>query len=153
MPSRKKRVKLERVLRRALISGTTASLTSVAVLALASRVERGSAPQALNATSHWWHGDRAARVWRWDAAHTGTGYATHLLATIFWAAFYEAWQETRPTQVLATRAGRAAAVSTLAAVVDYTVTPHRFTPGWELVISKRAMAIVYVAMAAGFALA
>ena len=33
---------------------------------------------------------------------------------------------------------------------DYTVTPRRFTPGWELVLSKRSMALVYGAMAAGF---
>lgn len=141
------------MLRRAIVSGTVASLTSVAALAVASLAERGSAPQGLNATSHWWHGDRAARVRRLDLAQTGTGYATHLLATIFWACFYEAWQEGRPTRNLATQAGRAAAVSTAAAIVDYTVTPVRFTPGWELVISKRAMALVYAAMAGGFLLA
>jgi len=43
----------------------------------------------------------------------------------------------------------AVAVSTFAAVVDYTVTPKRFTPGWEFVLSHRSMAIAYAAMAAG----
>ena len=46
---------------------------------------------------------------------------------------------------------RAASVAALAAAVDYTITPKRFTPGWELVLSKGAMAVVYAAMAAGFA--
>ena len=44
-------------------------------------------------------------------------------------------------------------MSAFAAAVDYTVTPHRFTPGWELVLSKGGMAVVYAAMAAGFAVA
>ena len=64
---------IERVLRRALVSGSVASATSGVALAAMSLAERGSAPQALNATSHWLHGDRAARVRRLDVAHTGTG--------------------------------------------------------------------------------
>ena len=36
-----------------------------------------------------------------------------------------------------------------AAAVDYLATPKRFTPGWEFVLSKRAMALTYAAMAAG----
>ena len=47
--------------------------------------------------------------------------------------------------------GRATAIAALAAAVDYTITPHRFTPGWELVLSRRGMALAYAAMAAGFA--
>ena len=144
---------IERVLRRALVSGSVASATSGVALAAMSLAERGSAPQALNATSHWLHGDRAARVRRLDVAHTGTGYATHLAATIFWAALYEAWQEARPAADLPSRASRGALVAALAAVVDYTITPKRFTPGCELVITRRAMAAVYAAMAAGFAIA
>ena len=42
-------------------------------------------------------------------------------------------------------------VSAIAAAVDYGATPKRFTPGWELVLSKRAMAAAYLAMAAGLA--
>jgi hypothetical protein len=37
--------------------------------------------------------------------------------------------------------------------VDYEATPKRFTPGWELVLSKRSMAATYVAMALGLAAA
>jgi hypothetical protein len=44
----------------------------------------------------------------------------------------------------------AALTSAVAAAVDYTITPHRFTPGWELVLSKRSMAVGYAGMAAGF---
>ena len=40
-------------------------------------------------------------------------------------------------------------MAAVAAAVDYLATPKRFTPGWEFVLSKRAMALTYAAMAAG----
>ena len=135
---------------RALVSGAGGCLASVAALALVARAEGRRAPQPLNATSHWLHGDKAARYRGVDAARTGTGLATHLAATIFWAALFEAWEGARPRRG---RLARAAAVSAFAAAVDYTVTPRRFTPGWELVLSKRGMALAYAAMAGGFAAA
>ena len=133
---------------RALVSGTGGCLASVTALAAVALVEGKAAPQPLNATSHWFNGDRAARYRGLDAAHTGTGLATHLAATIFWATLFEAWKGSRRRPG---RLGRAAAVSALAAAVDYTITPHRFTPGWELVLSKGGMALVYAAMASGLA--
>lgn len=135
---------------RALLSGSAGCLASVAALAVVALAEGKAAPQPLNATSHWLNGDEAARYRGLDAAHTGTGLATHLAATIFWATLFEAWEGPRRRPG---RLGRAAAVSALAAAIDYTITPHRFTPGWELVLTKRAMACVYAAMAGGFALA
>ena len=47
--------------------------------------------------------------------------------------------------------GSALVVSAVAAAVDYGATPKRFTPGWEYVLSKRAMAVAYAAMAFGLA--
>ncbi len=135
---------------RALVSGSCGCLASVAALALVARAEGKAAAQPLNATSHWLNGDRAASFRGVDAARTGTGLATHLTATVFWASLFEAWEGPRRRPG---RLGRAAAVSAFAAAVDYTVTPHRFTPGWELVLSKGGMAVVYAAMAAGFAVA
>jgi len=40
-------------------------------------------------------------------------------------------------------------MAAIAAAVDYGITPKRLTPGWELVLSKRAIALAYVAMAFG----
>ena len=40
-------------------------------------------------------------------------------------------------------------MSAIAAGVDYGPTPKRFPPGWEFVLSKRAMAVAYAAMAIG----
>ncbi len=135
---------------RAVVSGLYRCLASVAALASVAWAEGKAGLQPLNATSHWLHGDRAARFRGLDAAHTGIGFATHLGATIFWAGFFEAWEARSRRRG---RFARAAVVSVLAVAVDYTVTPHRFTPGWELVLSKRGMAVVYAAMAAGFAVA
>ena len=106
--------------------------------------------QPINATSHWLYGDRAARVRRASVDHTTIGLLTHQAATIFWALSFETSLAVRPVRGAPALAARAAQIATLAAIVDYTVTPKRFTPGWELVLSKRAMAAAYIALAAGF---
>ncbi len=135
----------------ALASGTIATVTSTAALALLARREGKGPAQPLNATSHWLYGDEAAAFPRGDVDHTPIGLATHYAATIFWALFFEAWVARRPLRGGMATLGGATAVAALAATVDYTITPKRFTPGWEMVLSKGAMALVYAAMAAGFA--
>ena len=142
-----------RILSRAIVSGSVASVTSTLALAAVALAEGKGAAQPLNATSHWLNGDGAAKISGADAGHTLVGLGTHCTATVFWALFFEAWLAARPTRNPAVVVGRAAAIAALAAAVDYTITPKRFTPGWELVLSKRAMALVYAAMAAGFAAA
>ena len=139
------------LLARAAVSGTAASVASTVALGLVARAE-GKAPlQPLNATSHWLNGDGAGAFEGADLVHTGVGYATHHAATIFWALFFEGWTAGRPALSPASVAGGALALSAIAAAVDYGPTPKRFTPGWELVLSKRSMAVVYGAMAAGLA--
>ena len=132
---------------RVLLSGTAATLTSTAALAVLARAEGKGAAQPVNSTSHWRHGTRAAAVTAVDAAHTGVGFATHYAACLFWAALFEAL----PGRIPAATARNAAGVSALAALVDYKATPRRFTPGWEFVLSRPAMAGAYAAMAAGLA--
>ena len=139
-----------RFLVRTLVAGVSGALASTAMLAVAARREGHGAGRPLNATSHWLHGDAVARRDGIDAAHTGVGLGTHVAATLFWASLFELWMHDRPTRDRGDVATRAAVVAGLAAAVDYTVTPRRFTPGWELVLSKRSMALVYAAMAAGF---
>ena len=135
---------------RVLVSGSLASLASALTLAAASRREGHSAPRPLNATSHWLHGDSAAACEGADWRHTGVGYATHHTATMLWAAFFEALRTYSSRSDAAAVVRDAAIASTTAAIVDYTITPHRLTPGWELALSKRSMALAYAAMAAGF---
>ena len=135
----------------ALLSGLTATATSTVALA-ATAVAEGKGPaQPLNATSHIVYGDEAARYRDADVDHTIVGLGTHAAATVFWAAAFETSLVLRPPRTPAALVGRAGSIALMAALVDYTITPKRFTPGWELVLSKTSMAVVYAAMAAGFA--
>lgn len=136
---------------RTTVSGTLGSLASTAALMIMSEAEGRSPWQATNATAHWLHGPIAAAVPRLDLDHTGVGYATHHLATTFWALGYEWWMGSQQRVTPGAAFGTALAVSAIAAVVDYGATPKRFTPGWEYVLSKRAMAAAYGAMALGLA--
>ncbi len=138
------------ILRMAAISGTAAGASSTLALALLARSRGLSPAQPANATSHWLHGDRAARARRADLSHTGVGLLTHQAATLFWATIFEAWMGRRRVMLLP-MLQHAMAMSAVAAAVDYIATPHRFTPGWELVLPKRDMAAAYVAMALGLA--
>ena len=70
---------------------------------------------------------------------------------MFWASLFEGQAGRHGPLAPLPLLRDAAAVSAFAALVDYTVTPKRFTPGWEFVLSKRSMAVAYAAMAAGLA--
>lgn len=134
---------------RAAIGGSVAAALSTLALISAAKAEGKAALQPLNATSHWLNGDAAANVETVDARHTAVGYATHHAATIFWAALFELRPgRTRETPFRLAR--NAVAMAAIAAGVDYLATPERFTPGWELVLTKRSMAWSYLALAAGF---
>lgn len=115
------------------------------------QAEGKGAWQPTNATSHWLNGEQAAAVRSVDLVHTGVGFATNHAATVFWAAFFESWLAWRGRSRPAIAVRGALAVSAIGAAVDYGATPKRFTPGWEFVLSKRAMALTYGAMAVGLA--
>jgi hypothetical protein len=143
--------RLVRMLPLALVSGTVASATSSVALAFLARAEAKGALQPVNATSHWLNGERAASVRRADFAHTAVGYVTHHAATVFWAVLFERWIGARRPVAPLTMLRDALVLSAFAAAVDYGATPKRFTPGWEFVLSKQAMATAYAAMALGLA--
>jgi hypothetical protein len=135
---------------RALFSGSLASVAAALALTGASKAESRSAAAPLNATSHWLHGDSAAAREDFDMAHTGVGYATHHAAAILWAGLFEALRQRSQRSELPVVARDAVIASATAAIVDYVFTPHRLTPGWELVLSKRSMSLAYAAMAVAF---
>lgn len=138
---------------RAAISGTVAALAAAGALVLLAKLEGRSAPQPLNATSHWLYGDDAARICGTDVQHTATGFATHHAASTLWGGLFE-WLRERDKSPSFGRVVRDATItSAVAAVVDYTITPRRFTPGWELMLTKKSMALAYLAMASGFIVA
>ena len=134
----------------AFVSGSVTSLVSTAGLALLAEAE-GKAPlQPLNATSHWLNGDIAATLRNADARHTVVGYATHHASCLFWAVPFAAWQATRPAPIGGKLMCDAVLMAAVAAAVDYGATPKRFTPGWELVLSKTGMVAAYGVLALGF---
>ena len=134
---------------RALLTGTVASVAAAGALALLAKAEGKGALQPVNATSHWLHGRTAARNDALDARHTLVGFATHYASAVFWALPFEFWRTRRRAPSTGTLLLGACVTSAVAAAVDYGLTPKRFTPGWELVLSKRSMAVTYGVLALG----
>lgn len=130
-----------------LVTGSVA----IAALAALAKMEGKHAAQPVNSTSHWLHGEKAARVGRIDAAHTGVGLATHHASALFWALPFEAWLAAHPPRSPVELARDAAVMSMIAAIVDYGITPKRLTPGWELTLSRKSMAGAFAGLALGLA--
>ena len=138
---------------RVLGSGTLASLASAAVLAWRGRRETGSPFAAINAPAHWLWGRESLHRDGPSLRHTLTGAVVHHASSLFWAVFYEWLQSRRASRGAATVVADAAATTAVAAVVDLKLTPQRLTPGFERRLSRPSLAGVYVAFAAGLALA
>jgi hypothetical protein len=135
----------------ALVSGTIASAAMAATLALLAKNRRNGALQPINATSHWLHGAQAGSVRDADLPHTGVGLGTHHAAAVLWAFLFENWLATRPPRTPMLLLRDASVMTAIAAVVDYGLTPKRFTPGWEEVLPPRSIGVAYAAMALGLA--
>ena len=138
-------------LARALVSGTFASLATTVALTVLSRGAGRPAVAPINATSHWIHGDEAARAPTLDVSRTLVGYATHHASSMFWAYLFERMAGLRGRPGAPVLFRNAAAIAAVAAVVDYGVVPRRLTPGWELVLPKRSIATTYAVLAIGLA--
>lgn len=139
--------------RDALVTGTSASALSTAVLAALGARQSSGAAGPINAISHWYWGEEAARTDEIDVKHTLAGFITHEMAAIFWAVFFERFfgeRAARDTQAAFVGAGITAA---MAATIDYTITPKRLTPGYEKRLSPWSLVLVYGAFALGLALA
>jgi hypothetical protein len=140
-------------LREGFIAGSVASILSVAALLVAGRrgPQRPAAP--VNAISHWLWGDGALHQDEPSLRHTASGYLIHHAASVFWGVLHaRAWGERaeakRPLPALA----GAAVAAGVACFVDFRMTPHRLTPGFEHRLSRPALAGVYTCFAIGLAL-
>jgi hypothetical protein len=142
----------QRWLQRVLTDGTLASVLSGLVLAWRGRGDTGSAVAAVNAPSHWLWGHEALRRNDTTARHTLLGALVHQASSVFWAFFYDALQRRRRRPTPASAFVDAAAVTTLAAVVDLKVVPERLTPGFERRLSDRSLWWVYVSFGVGLAI-
>lgn len=138
--------------RTGLLAGAAAGEVTGAVLAALSWRQSGSVWRVFNATSHWVWGPRAGDLRDADIAHTATGIGTHYAASMFWGAIFGAWVSRRRNPTPAGIMGDAALVAGVAAVVDYGLMPRRLSPGWELALPPRGVALGFCAMAAGLAL-
>ena len=134
-----------------LATGSVASLATFVGLAMAAEAEDLAPLRPINATSHWLNGDFAGLHSGADRRRTGVGIATNHAACLFWALPFMAWQRRRPAATPAALMRDALVMSAVAAAVDYGATPKRFTPGWELVLSKGGMVGAYAALAVGLA--
>jgi hypothetical protein len=137
------------LLTRAFVSGTVAGIATAIAASLAGRRAAGSYAAPLNATSHVAWGNAAARENQLSLKHTASGFALNHGACVFWALFYEWFAGPRPSRSRAATGG--AAVAAAAYVIDYHVVPQRLTPGFELRLPARALALIYVALGAGLA--
>jgi hypothetical protein len=129
-------------------SGAIAAVLSSVVVAACSACEARAPVAGVNAASQWLWGRRAKRHTKPSWRYTAVGYLVHHVSSLIWAGIYEAWCLRRPAPPRVS-AGRAAAVAVAACVVDYTITPRRFRPGFERHIGRTSMAAVYVAFGTG----
>lgn len=137
---------------RALLAGSCASILSAVALAVAGRREVGSAAAPLNAVSHWYWDREALHRRDVDVPHTVVGYITHHGASLFWAALLSVFLRSRPTLDTVPRTVAACfATSAIACVVDFKLTPERFTPGFEHRLSRRSLAMTYLLFGLGLA--
>jgi hypothetical protein len=141
----------------AVISGSSASVLSAAVLSGFSKMEEGSAAGGLNGPSQWFLGEEAGYSREASLQQTGLGYGIHHSTSIFWASFYEYFcgrsngnrlQRISPGQVVM----EAVTMATAAYVVDYGLTPKRLQPGFDKHVSPAGMVATYAAFAAGLAI-
>lgn len=133
-----------------LCSGLAAGLASASAACTGAR-RAGHAPYAaLNAVTHCVWPDASSQE-RPSIRYTALGATIHMGSAVFWGVLFEALRgrRSRPAGIV----GAAAATALVAYVVDYHVVPKRFTPGFETHLPKRSLAMTYVALAAGFAIA
>lgn len=130
------------------LSGAVASVLSSVVVAACSACEARATFAGVNAASQWLWGRGAKRHTRPSWRYSAVGYLVHHFSSLLWAGVYEWWCLRRPA-LPRTLATRAAVVASAACVVDYTVTPKRFRPGFERHIGRASIAAVYVAFGVG----
>lgn len=131
------------------LAGMTSSIAVALTAMLRSRLEGRSAWRPLNAISHITWGRHAAKQKDRTIRYTGIGLMLNWVACMFWAGCYQACRRSIPRDSFVTAAAIGAGTSALAYFTDYHVVPRRFSPGFELSLSRRSFPWVYAALAAG----
>ena len=135
----------------AIMTAGSSAITILSVMAL-SVAEHKSAAAPVTAISHIFFGDSAFEPQSGDAMHFGIGFMLNVMAMIGWSAIAELG-----FRVLSIDSHRfvyaalvAIALTVLAFITDFHIVPKRFTPGFEHVLSKRAIYVTYVFLAFSF---
>ncbi len=136
----------------AISCGLGAGLMSTAAVMLLARAEGRNSLRPVNASSHWLWGPRAGQRRDASLSYTGTGAATNMAASMFWGTIFGSYLANRPPLSTPQMLRDAAAMGMIAGAVDYGLMPKSLTPGWELALSKRSVAIGLGATALGLAL-
>ena len=133
-----------------MIIGVVSSLAVTATAVVCGRVEGQSGWRPINAISHIAWGRKAAQKNLLTARYTGMGLLLNGVACGFWAWLYLHCRRSMgsPDSFLLS-VGSGVAISALAYVTDYYVVPRRFTPGFELKLSRRSFPWLYGALAVG----
>src|SRR5690606_18593555 len=110
----------------------------------------------LNATSHILWGDKAASVNRVSPKYTLPGILLTHASAVFWAVFYEQFFGRKQKGPVPQGSAwkpllGGASIAALAYVNDYGLMPRRLTPGYELRVSGRSLAVIFGALALGLA--
>jgi|SRR5688572_13661507 len=134
---------------KALVSGSIGSLLSTLALVGCGWRELDDPYAPLNGPSQWLFGRQAALKSGASVKHTLPGYLIHHAMSVFWAFLFE---RIRPrSDEVASALLPAATTSAIACFVDYQLTPPRLRPGFERRLSRKSLAVVYVAFAIGLA--
>lgn len=140
-------------LARAAAAGSFAGLLTTAAVAVAGARETGSAAAPINATSHVLWGDAAGRTDAVDVKHTLPGFFINVGAGVFWALVHELVLARLPRRDRAAAVASGAAVAGLAYVVDYHLIPRRLSPGWELRLPRKSVALGFAVLGLSLAVA
>lgn len=128
--------------------GAGAAIGSVAAILVLAKAEGKPVLSPVNASSHWLWGENAGKHSGASFTYTGIGGVTNICAGLMWGSLLGAHlQRERPSKLEIAKAG--ATTGAVAGLLDYGLLPRRLSPGWELVLSGRAVVLAMAGMAAG----
>ena len=141
---------LEHFLANSLWTGAVASVSTALAATACGAIENGKALAPLNAVSHIFWGDEAARRDGPSWKYTAVGLALNTAATTSWAALYEMLfgRAAAKSDLVGPFLG-GAVVSVIAYITDFHIVPAWLTPGFEKRLSNRSMLGIYAALALG----
>ncbi|HEX2828925.1 MAG TPA: hypothetical protein VHP37_21425 [Burkholderiales bacterium] len=142
---------MKRYLLNCLVSGTLGGIASHVVASLFSRHEHRRSELPMHAVSHIYYDDEPASHEGDEPIDAAIGSVLHHGASIFWAAFFEALFGRDAEKSTSAALAGGATIAAAAYITDYHIVSDRYKPGFEAVLSDRALFLVYAALGAGLA--